>query len=64
MLREKVQDTLSLCEVDFSFAENKRDFSSQSIESTLEPLLKEKFAYQLGESELELALGALNAGIQ
>ena len=32
ILREKVQDTLQMCEVDFSFAENKKDFTSQGIQ--------------------------------
>ena len=63
MLRDKVKETLQLCEVDFSFPDNKKQFSSQGIENALEPLLKEKFEYKMEESELELALGALNAGI-
>ena len=45
-----------MCEVDFSFPDNKKQFSSQGIENALEPLLKEKFEYKMEESELELAL--------
>ena len=63
MLREKVRETLQLCEVDFSFPDNKKWFSCQEIENKLQPLLKERFEYKMKESELELALGALNAGI-
>ena len=53
-----------MCEVNFSFSENKKDFTSKQIDNILAPLLKEKFEYKMQESELELALGALNAGIQ
>lgn len=31
MLREKVQDTLQMCEVDFAFSDNKKDFSETNI---------------------------------
>ena len=58
-----MQDTLSMCEVDFSFADNKKEFTNANIQSTLAPLLKDSFAYKLEESEMEMALGALNAGI-
>ena len=63
ILRDKVQDTLSMCEVDFTFSDNKKEFSHVNIQTTLAPLLKDSFAYKLEESEMELALGALNAGI-
>ena len=63
ILKDKVQDTLSMCEVDFSFSEDKKAFSNANIQSTLAPLLKDSFAYKLEESEMEHALGALNAGI-
>ena len=52
-----------MCEVDFSFSEDKKAFSNANIQSTLAPLLKDSFAYKLEESEMEHALGALNAGI-
>ena len=52
-----------MCEVDFAFADNKKEFSNANIQSTLAPLLKDSFAYKLEESEMEHALGALNAGI-
>lgn len=52
-----------MCEVDFTFSENKKDFTSSRIQFTLTPLLKENFAYLLAESEMELALSSLNAAI-
>ena len=52
MNREKIQDTMQMCEVDFSFADNKKDFTCANIQH-----------YMIEESELELALSALNAGI-
>jgi hypothetical protein len=63
ILREKVQDTLQMCEVEFAFAENKKDFTSQGIQMPMSTLLKESFAFMIEESEMDLALGALNAGI-
>ena len=63
MLREKIDDTLKMCEVEYDYPENKKDFSGQHIQSSLEKLLKENFAYMITESEMDLALGALNAGI-
>lgn len=63
MLREKIQDTLQMCEVQFDFTDNKKDFSGQNIQYNLQQLLKENFSYMITESEMELALGALNAGI-
>lgn len=61
--REKIQDTMQMCEVDFTFAENKKDFTCANIQLSLNMLLKQSFAYMIEESELDLALGALNAGI-
>jgi hypothetical protein len=63
MNREKIQDTMQMCEVDFTFAENKKDFTSANIQNAMSVLLKQSFAYMIEESELDLALGALNAGI-
>ena len=51
-----------MCEVDFA-AGNKKDFSSNQINHTLNSLLKESFSYKLEESEMELALAALSAAI-
>jgi hypothetical protein len=52
-----------MCEVDFSFSDNKKDFTNQKIQFTLAPLLKENFSYLIQESEMDLALSSLNAGI-
>ena len=52
-----------MCEVQFDFAESKKEFSGQSIQYSLNTLLKENFSYMVTESEMDLALGALNAGI-
>ena len=54
---------MQMCEVDFIFAENKKDFTSANIQNAMSLLLKQSFAYMIEESELDLALGALNAGI-
>jgi len=62
MLKEKVQDLLQMCEVDSSTG-NKKDFSAFQIQHTLNNLLKESFNYKIEESEMELALAALSAGI-
>ena len=63
LLREKVTDTLQMCEVNFAFNENKKDFSGVDVRSHLETLLKENFAYLVTESEMDLALSSLNAAI-
>lgn len=52
-----------MCEVEFSFTDNKKEFNGENIQETLRPLLKDNFAYMITESEMDLALGALNAGI-
>ena len=31
MIKEKIQDTMQMCEVEFAFADNKKDFNSQHI---------------------------------
>jgi hypothetical protein len=51
-----------MCEVDFAVG-NKKDFSSNHINHTLNSLLKDSFNYKLEESEMELALAALSAAI-
>lgn len=63
IIREKLQDTLQMCEVDFAFSDNKKNFSGQQVQNCLTNLLKDNFAYMITESEMDLALGALNAGI-
>ena len=63
ILKDKVQDILSMCEVEYVMG-NKKDFSSNQIQHTLNQLLKESFNYKLEESEMELALAALSAGIE
>jgi len=63
LLREKVQDVLQMCEVEFAFAANKKDFTSTNIQHILGTLLKENFSYKVEESEMDLALGALQAAI-
>lgn len=52
-----------MCEVEFSFSGNKKDFYTNNIQNVLGTLLKENFAYKVEESEMELALGALQAAI-
>ena len=53
-----------MCDVKFKLSDNKAEFSSKEVEITLLPLLKEKLDHQLQEIEMEMALGALNAGIK
>jgi hypothetical protein len=63
LLKDKIQDILQMCEVDFAIG-NKKDFSTNQIQHTLNSLLKESFNYKLEESEMELALAALSAAIE
>ena len=63
ILKEKVQDILQMCEVDFIVG-NKKDFTVFQIQHTLNTLLKESFNYKIEESEMELALGGLHAAIE
>ena len=51
-----------MCEVDFAVG-NKKDFTTNHIQHTLNSLLKESFNYKLEESEMELALAGLSAAI-
>lgn len=62
LLKDKVTDILGMCEVEYSIG-NKKDFSTSQVQHTLNSLLKESFNYKLEESEMELALAALNAAI-
>jgi hypothetical protein len=52
-----------MCEVEFKMG-NKKDFTAFQIQHTLNSLLKESFNHKLEESEMELALAALAAGIE
>lgn len=63
ILKDKVQDILSMCEVEYVMG-NKKDFSANQIQHTLNQLLKESFNYKLEESEMDLALAALSASIE
>ena len=51
-----------MCEVDHVIA-NKKDFEIKNIQSTLNVVLKDNMNYKIEESEMELALGCLQAGI-
>lgn len=62
LVKEKITDILGMCEVDYALG-NKKDFSTNQIQHTLNSLLKESFNYKLEESEMELALAALAAAI-
>lgn len=63
ILKDKVQDILGMCEVEYALG-NKKDFSANNINHTLNSLLKESFNYKMEESEMELALAALSAAIE
>ena len=52
-----------MCEVEFALG-NKKEFSSSTIQYTLNNLLKESFNYKIEESEMDLALGCLSAAIE
>ena len=45
ILTEKITETLKMCDVKFKLSDNKADFSSKEIDTTLLPLLKEKLDY-------------------
>ncbi len=51
-----------MCEVDHLIG-NKKDFDSKNIQNNLNILLKDNINYKIEESEMELALGCLQAGI-
>jgi len=52
-----------MCEVDHILA-NKKDFDIKNIHNTLGVVLKDNINYKIEESEMELALGCLEAGIE
>jgi hypothetical protein len=51
-----------MCEVDHLIG-NKKDFDSKNIHNNLNILLKDNINYKIEESEMELTLGCLQAGI-
>ena len=53
-----------MCEVDFAFATDKKDWDPKHIGLSLDQLLKQSFAFMIEESKMELALSALNAAIE
>ena len=62
LLKDKIQDILKMCEVDYAPG-NKKYFSTNQIQHTLGSLLKESFDYKLVESEIELSFPALVAAM-
>lgn len=62
-MKEKVQDLLQMCEVEHIIG-NKKDFDVKNITNTLGNVLKDNINYKIEESEMELALGCLEAGIE
>jgi len=63
LMKEKVQDLLQMCEVDHILA-NKKDFDIKNTNNTLGMVLKDNINYKIEESEMELAMGCLEAGIE
>jgi DNA mismatch repair ATPase MutS len=51
-----------MCEVEHVLA-NKKDFDTKNIHATLSSVLKDNINYKIEESEMDLALGCLEAGI-
>ena len=51
-----------MCEVEFILG-NKKQFDYNQIQSNLSNLLKDNINYKIEESEMELALGCLQAGV-
>jgi DNA mismatch repair protein MSH2 len=64
MLKDKIQDTLQMCEVDFAFHPDKKLWDAKNVGLALDQLLTQSFSFMIEESKLELALAALNAGIE
>jgi hypothetical protein len=53
-----------MCEVDFSTCNNNRqDFEPKNVQNVLKTLLKDNINYKIEETEMAVALGALNAAI-
>ena len=64
VLKDKVQDTLQMCEVAHEFSSDKKSWEAKNVGLQLDMLLKESFSFAIEESAMDLALGALNAGIE
>ena len=52
-----------MCEVEFAFSNDKKEWDHKNVNLALDKLLKDSFAYLVEESSMELALSALNAAI-
>ena len=52
-----------MCEVEHIIG-NRKDFDVKNIHNTLNLVLKDNINYKIEESEMELALGCLEAGIE
>lgn len=65
-LKDKIQDTLQMCEVDFGFSsdKDKKEWDAKHVQLSLDQLLKQSFSFMVEESKMELALSALNAAIE
>ena len=63
LLKDKVKDVLTMCEVEH-VAGNKKDFDPKGAIVSLQALLKDNLNYKLEEADMDLALGCLEAGVQ
>jgi len=53
-----------MCEVDFAFSADKKEWDTKYVQLSLDQLLKNNFSYMIEESKMDLALSALNAAIE
>lgn len=53
-----------MCEVEFNFSDDKKEWDSKAATIALDSLLKQQLSFMLVESEMELGLQALNAAIE
>ena len=53
-----------MCEVDFSFSQDKKEWDPKNVSLALDQILKTSFSFMIEESKMELALSALAAGIE
>lgn len=53
-----------MCEVDFAFSADKKDWDPKNVQLALDQLLAQSFSFMIEESKMELALAALTAGIE
>ena len=61
--KHKIEDVVKMCEVDMIIG-NKKDFSTANIQQALNSLLKDTFMHMIEESDMDLALSAVNAGME